>query len=106
MSRQQAWPQSFWQSMRPHASGQAYQNYIDPALTDWRRARYGASYTRLTQVKARYDPGRVFTFPQAIRTVQGSPRAGHDGVPVSVAICARTLANSRRRQIAHRCRFR
>jgi FAD/FMN-containing dehydrogenase len=66
VARQHAWQQSFWQSMRPYASGQAYQNYIDPALTNWRQAYYGANYTRLTQVKARYDPGRVFTFPQAV----------------------------------------
>ena len=66
VSRQHAWQQSFWQSMRPYASGQAYQNYIDPALTNWRQAYYGANYTRLTQVKARYDPDRVFTFPQAV----------------------------------------
>ena len=66
VSRQHAWQQSFWQSMRPYASGQAYQNYIDPALADWRQAYYGANYTRLTQVKARYDPDRVFTFPQAV----------------------------------------
>jgi FAD/FMN-containing dehydrogenase len=66
VARQHAWQQSFWQSMRPYASGQAYQNYIDPALTNWRQAYYGANYTRLTQVKARYDPNRVFTFPQAV----------------------------------------
>jgi FAD/FMN-containing dehydrogenase len=66
VSRQHAWQQSFWQSMRPYASGQAYQNYVDPALTNWRQAYYGANYTRLTQVKARYDPDRVFTFPQAV----------------------------------------
>jgi FAD/FMN-containing dehydrogenase len=66
VARQHAWQQSFWQSMRPYASGHAYQNYIDPALTNWRQAYYGANYTRLTQVKARYDPNRVFTFPQAV----------------------------------------
>jgi FAD/FMN-containing dehydrogenase len=66
VSRQHAWQQSFWQSMRPYASGQAYQNYVDPALTNWQQAYYGANYTRLTQVKARYDPDRVFTFPQAV----------------------------------------
>jgi len=66
VARQHAWQQSFWQSMRPYASGQAYQNYIDPALTDWRQAYYGANYTRLTHVKATFDPGRVFTFPQAV----------------------------------------
>jgi FAD/FMN-containing dehydrogenase len=66
VARQHAWQQSFWQSMRPYASGQAYQNYIDPALTNWRQAYYGANYNRLTQVKGTYDPDRVFTFPQAV----------------------------------------
>src|SRR5580658_326491 len=66
VARQHAWQQSFWQSMRPYVSGQAYQNYIDPALTNWRQAYYGANYNRLTQVKGTYDPDRVFTFPQGV----------------------------------------
>jgi FAD/FMN-containing dehydrogenase len=66
VARQHAWQQSFWQSMRPFASGQAYQNYVDPALASWRQAYYGANLARLTQVKAKYDPNRVFSFPQAI----------------------------------------
>jgi hypothetical protein len=66
VARQHAWQQSFWQSMRPYASGQAYQNYIDPALPDWRQAYYGANYPRLAQIKAKYDPTRVFSFPQAV----------------------------------------
>jgi len=66
VARQHAWQQSFWQSMRPYASGQAYQNYVDPALANWRQAYYGANYTRLTRVKAAYDPHRLFSFPQAV----------------------------------------
>ena len=66
VARQHAWQQSFWQSMRSFASGQAYQNYVDPALANWRQAYYGANLARLTQVKAKYDPNRVFSFPQAI----------------------------------------
>jgi FAD/FMN-containing dehydrogenase len=66
VARQHAWQREFWQSMRPYASGQAYQNYIDPDLTNWRQAYYGANYTRLVKVKAAYDPERLFTFPQAI----------------------------------------
>jgi FAD/FMN-containing dehydrogenase len=52
--------------MHPYASGQAYQNYVDPDLADWREAYYGANYPRLARIKATYDPGRLFTFPQAI----------------------------------------
>ena len=66
VDRQRAWQQSYWQSMRPYASGQAYQNYIDPDLADWQQAYYGANYARLAQVKAAYDPHRLFTFPQAV----------------------------------------
>jgi FAD/FMN-containing dehydrogenase len=66
VARQYACQRSFWQSMRPYASGQAYQNYIDPALTNWRQAYYGANYPRLARIKAAYDPDRVFAFPQAV----------------------------------------
>src|SRR5579859_3504121 len=66
VAAQRAWQQAFYASMRPYASGQAYQNYIDPGLANWQQAYYGANYTRLTQVKAGYDPGRLFSFPQAI----------------------------------------
>jgi FAD/FMN-containing dehydrogenase len=66
VNRQHAWLRSFWSSMRPYASGQAYQNYIDPDLTNWRQAYYGANYARLAQIKKIYDPTRVFTFPQAV----------------------------------------
>ena len=51
--------------MHPHASGQAYQNYIDPDLTNWRQAYYGANYTRLARIKA-LRPHHLFNFPQAV----------------------------------------
>ena len=66
VGRQRDWQRTWYQEMRPYASGQAYQNYIDPALANWRQAYYGANYPRLARIKAAYDPGRLFRFPQAI----------------------------------------
>jgi FAD/FMN-containing dehydrogenase len=68
VSNQLTWLRKYWASMRPYASGQAYQNYIDPDLTNWRQAYYGGNYNRLVGIKKKYDPAGLFTFPQAIGT--------------------------------------
>lgn len=54
-------------AMRPYTSGGAYQNYLDPGLTGAPGVYYGGNYPRLQRIKARYDPDRVFDYPQAIR---------------------------------------
>ncbi len=53
-------------AMSPWSSGEAYQNYLDPDLADWPQAYYGANWARLVQVKAAYDPRRVFRPAQGI----------------------------------------
>lgn len=63
---EQEWLRRTRTALRPWASGAAYQNYTDPRLTDWRRAYYGRSADGLARLKSRYDPDRVFDFPQAL----------------------------------------
>jgi FAD/FMN-containing dehydrogenase len=66
-ANQYKWMTSYYNSVHPHADGDAYQNYIDPALKDWQKAYYGVNYNRLQEVKTKYDKGKVFNFPQAIQ---------------------------------------
>ncbi|WP_248963555.1 FAD-binding oxidoreductase [Sphaerisporangium perillae] len=61
-----AWLRAAHAAMGPHFGDHAYVNYIDPGLSGWRQAYYGGNAGRLAKVKATYDPGRLFRFPQAI----------------------------------------
>jgi FAD/FMN-containing dehydrogenase len=63
-----AWIESARTMLAPAMTGEAYVNYIDPLLTGWQRAYYGANLPRLVHVKRRYDPHNLFHFPQSIPT--------------------------------------
>ena len=60
------WINGVWRALRPFASGQAYQNYIDSQLTGWQRAYYGSNLARLRDIKGQVDPDFRFRFRQAI----------------------------------------
>ncbi len=67
VANQHDWLGSYYGSLHSHASGEAYQNYVDPDLRDWQQAYYGANYPWLKLVKATVDPANVFHFPQSIQ---------------------------------------
>lgn len=67
--KQQAvdWLNGFWQLMQPYLNGHVYQNYPHRGLANFQNAYWGSAYTRLMQVKIKYDPTNVFQFEQSIQ---------------------------------------
>ncbi|TMC61605.1 MAG: FAD-linked oxidoreductase, partial [Chloroflexota bacterium] len=59
---ERSWVRSFWQALRPHASGVgSYVNFMSEYEEDRVKAAYGAAkYERLARIKAQYDPDNVF----------------------------------------------
>jgi FAD/FMN-containing dehydrogenase len=66
LASSQQWLDSLYATLTPNMNGQAYQNYIDPALKDWPTAYYGANLPRLKRIKRAWDPDGAFRFPQSI----------------------------------------
>ncbi|MGH6737168.1 MAG: FAD-binding oxidoreductase [Methyloceanibacter sp.] len=66
LARNESWLAEFHAAMQPHASAECYQNFIDPAETNYLRAYYGTNLERLVEIKRRYDPRNVFRFAQSI----------------------------------------
>lgn len=63
----QVWVNSFRQMLSLWTTGGAYVNYIDPLISNYEGAYYGANYPRLQQVKATYDPDWLFKIPQGVK---------------------------------------
>ncbi len=66
------WVRSFWDAMRPHATGRIYVNFSGDSTEEAVRASYGPEkYDRLAAVKAKYDPTNFFRMNHNV-----APKAG------------------------------
>jgi FAD/FMN-containing dehydrogenase len=64
--RRMAGLRRFYAAMRPWSGG-AYVNYCDLDLADWQQAYWRQNLSRLTAVKAKFDPDNVFRHAQSVR---------------------------------------
>jgi len=60
------WVDRSWATAHADGSGHVYPNFPDPQLADWATAYHAGNHARLTEVKAAYDPGHLFHFPQSL----------------------------------------
>jgi len=60
------WAKDYWLAMHPHSAGGGYVNMIMDEGQESVKSAYGANYSRLAQIKARYDPGNLFHINQNI----------------------------------------
>jgi hypothetical protein len=58
------WARDYWMALHPYSVGGGYVNMIMDEGPDLVQAAYRENYTRLTQVKATYDPGNLFHVKQ------------------------------------------
>jgi hypothetical protein len=59
------WVDEFRNTMLPYSYGD-YVNFPDCCIEDWLNAYFGTNFTRLMQIKQKYDPDNVFNFAQSI----------------------------------------
>ena len=61
------WAKDTWSALHPHSAGGAYLNFKMDEGEETVKAGYGDNYTRLAQIKAKYDPNNFFHVNQNIR---------------------------------------
>jgi len=60
------WTRELYNKLTPFASGGVYSNYLDKDDSDKIRTSFGSNYSRLQQVKNKYDPDNFFKLNQNI----------------------------------------
>jgi FAD/FMN-containing dehydrogenase len=62
-----AWARAFFEASKPFASAGAYVNFMTGDESDRVAAAYGANYSRLKEIKKKYDPENIFHNNQNIK---------------------------------------
>lgn len=65
------WARQLFETVKPHAAGTAYVNFMPADEADRVETAYGGNYRRLAEVKQRYDPDNFFRMNQNVRPVTG-----------------------------------
>ncbi|MDQ7807116.1 FAD-binding oxidoreductase [Amycolatopsis sp. A133] len=60
----------------PEFGTTGYVNYLDPEMPDWAQAYYGVNLPRLRAVARKYDPRRIFAFPQGLSSPRSTVHKG------------------------------
>jgi FAD/FMN-containing dehydrogenase len=60
------WAKEYWKALHPHTEGGAYVNFMMEEGDDRIRATYRDNYSRLREIKGRYDPDNRFRVNQNI----------------------------------------
>ena len=61
-----AWAKGYWEAVHPYTLGGAYVNFMMDEGVDRIKATYRENYTRLTEIKRKYDPDNFFHVNQNI----------------------------------------
>lgn len=61
------WARTVFDALAPHSTGGVYVNFMPEDEPQRVQGAYGSNYSRLTQLKAKYDPGNLFRMNQNIR---------------------------------------
>ncbi|MBM4834325.1 FAD-binding oxidoreductase [Vibrio parahaemolyticus] len=62
-----AWARDFFAKTKPYASGGAYINFLTQDEAERTESAYGPTYTRLQEVKKKFDPNNLFRMNQNIK---------------------------------------
>jgi UDP-N-acetylenolpyruvoylglucosamine reductase len=61
------WTRNTWASLQPYSVGSAYVNFLGMEGQNRVESAYGSNYTRLVELKRRYDPENIFHMNPNIR---------------------------------------